>query len=78
LRVEVQSLRESFHFIAEERAGFGLAAEVLAGLRRAIIKRQTIRFDYIARRGTAGTESNQCPRLPSAASATARKVPASA
>ena len=57
----MRSLRESIHFIAEERARSGLAAEVLAGLRRAIIKHQTIRFDYTARRVPPGLREINTP-----------------
>jgi predicted DNA-binding transcriptional regulator YafY len=59
LRADVQALRESIHFIAEERAGASPTAELLAQLRRSIIKRQTVRCDYTAHQGTIGTESNR-------------------
>ncbi len=58
-RAEVRTLRESIHFIAEEPAQASPTTELLASLRRAIIKRQTIRFRYTARQGAIGIESSR-------------------
>jgi predicted DNA-binding transcriptional regulator YafY len=54
LRGEVAEMRESIHFVTEDGSGRAGEARLLPYLRRAILKRRSVLFTYVARQSAQG------------------------